>query len=77
MGNRLTKKEWLLLSDIAETGEIHVSAKRLGIALSTAKNRLTAIRLKTGAVSTMQLMYWLGAGELDQYRWGNDHDENT
>lgn len=62
----LTVKERILLETYAETGSQGKTAKALGLQLPTVKNALLLIRRKVGAQSSAQLLYMLGAGELDE-----------
>jgi DNA-binding CsgD family transcriptional regulator len=64
---RLTKREYQTLTALTEYGTQIVAAQHLSIAIQTIKNHLTSARRKTGALSTAQLMYLLGSGQLDEY----------
>jgi DNA-binding CsgD family transcriptional regulator len=61
----VTDRERRILAQYAETGSQSETAKALGLQTQTVKNALLDIRRKVGAQSSAQLLYMLGAGELD------------
>lgn len=63
---RLSQAEYTALSAVVEEGTQRRAAERLKLRPQTIKNHLSAARDKSGAVSTVQLAYMLGSGELDR-----------
>lgn len=57
-GKPLTPKEKECLQLTARLGKSTLAAKRIGIAESTIKNHLTAVRIKLGANTTIQASYF-------------------
>ena len=62
---RLTPAEYRVLEDYIETGHLGMTAERLGIAESTAKNLLLTARRRVGVRGTVTLAYMLASGELE------------
>lgn len=65
MKEKLTPREYAILSTLVETGWGNATAAAMGLKEQTVKNHLTSIRKKAGASSSIQLAYLLGAGQLD------------
>lgn len=57
-GMMLSPREKECLQLTARLGKSTLAAKKMGIGYSTTKNYLTAVRIKLGANSTMQSIYY-------------------
>ena len=61
-----------------EKGHAKATALALDLSVQTIKNHLYEARKRTGTVSTAQLCYLLGSGDLEQYvPRPEDEDDNS
>lgn len=61
----LTPRQHEVLAAVVETGSYKQAGHLLGLSEQTVKNQLWEARRRTGHLSTVQLAYALGSGELD------------